>query len=101
LDLSGFCGFDFILDKAGQAHFIEMNPRATPTAHLTDADGRSPPQALLAATIGDPVPTGDGRVGERVVLVQMRNAQTVIRRMAAHIVSRLVDPPMTRETPTE
>ena len=34
LKLSGFIGFDFILDAADQAWLIEMNPRATPTSHL-------------------------------------------------------------------
>jgi hypothetical protein len=32
--LSGFVGFDFMLDRANQAWFLEMNPRATPTSHL-------------------------------------------------------------------
>ena len=34
LHLSGFCGFDFILDGSDNAWLIEMNPRLTPTAHL-------------------------------------------------------------------
>jgi GT2 family glycosyltransferase len=34
LNLSGFVGFDFILDAAEQAWVIEMNPRVTPTSHL-------------------------------------------------------------------
>lgn len=32
--LSGFCGFDFILDDQGTAHLLELNPRVTPTCHL-------------------------------------------------------------------
>jgi len=32
--LSGFCGFDFILDDDGGAHLLELNPRATPTCYL-------------------------------------------------------------------
>ncbi len=32
--LSGFCGFDFIIDAGGVAHLLELNPRITPTAHL-------------------------------------------------------------------
>ncbi len=32
--LSGFLGFDFMLDHANRAWFLEMNPRATPTCHL-------------------------------------------------------------------
>jgi len=35
LSLSGLCGFDFIISDDGkQAHFIELNPRATPTCDL-------------------------------------------------------------------
>jgi hypothetical protein len=34
LGLSGFCGFDFILSDAGEAHLLELNPRITPTCHL-------------------------------------------------------------------
>lgn len=40
LGLTGLCGFDFVLDAhTGAAHLIELNPRATPTAHLIGADG--------------------------------------------------------------
>lgn len=38
LNLSGFVGFDFILDEAEQAWLIEMNPRVTPTSHLCAGD---------------------------------------------------------------
>ena len=34
LNLSGFIGFDFILDAAGHAWLLEMNPRVTATSHL-------------------------------------------------------------------
>jgi hypothetical protein len=34
LGLSGFCGFDFLLDDNGREHLIEMNPRVTPTSYL-------------------------------------------------------------------
>jgi len=40
LGVSGFCGFDFVLETGTQhAYLIEVNPRATPTAHLVAADG--------------------------------------------------------------
>jgi glutathione synthase/RimK-type ligase-like ATP-grasp enzyme len=39
LDLSGFVGFDFILDSSNQAWIIEMNPRVTPICHFSLADG--------------------------------------------------------------
>ena len=34
LGLSGFVGFDFMLDCANKAWFLEMNSRATPTCHI-------------------------------------------------------------------
>jgi hypothetical protein len=50
LRLSGLCGFDFVLEKrTGRAHLIELNPRATPTAHLLTADGCDPLRSLAAA----------------------------------------------------
>jgi glutathione synthase/RimK-type ligase-like ATP-grasp enzyme len=39
LGLSGFVGFDFVLDSSNQAWIIEMNPRVTPICHLSPADG--------------------------------------------------------------
>ena len=49
LGLSGFCGFDFILDEdAGAAHVIEMNLRSTQTGHLVLGPGRDLPGALRA-----------------------------------------------------
>ncbi|MBL0748518.1 thioesterase domain-containing protein [Nocardioides baculatus] len=49
LRLSGLCGLDFVVDRAGTAHLLELNPRATPTAHLVGADGADPLSALRAA----------------------------------------------------
>lgn len=34
LGLSGFVGFDFIIDGDGKAFLLELNPRLTPIAHL-------------------------------------------------------------------
>jgi hypothetical protein len=35
LNLSGFCGFDFVIDHAsGKPYLIELNPRPTPSCHL-------------------------------------------------------------------
>jgi glutathione synthase/RimK-type ligase-like ATP-grasp enzyme len=40
LGLTGLCGLDFVLEsETGRAHLIELNARATPTAHLVAADG--------------------------------------------------------------
>jgi hypothetical protein len=41
LHLSGFVGFDFILDSADRAWLLEMNARVTPICHLSLADGRN------------------------------------------------------------
>jgi hypothetical protein len=40
LDLTGLCGFDFVVEKSsGLAYLVEVNPRATPTVHLLTAEG--------------------------------------------------------------
>jgi hypothetical protein len=56
LHLSGFHGFDFMLDaKTGYAHLIEINPRSTQVGHLTLGPGRDLPAALYSAVSGKPV----------------------------------------------
>ncbi len=57
--LSGFLGFDFILDHANQAWFLEMNPRATPTCHLRFGAPSLP--ASLFATVTGEQPRNDAR----------------------------------------
>jgi len=53
LGLSGFCGFDFIVEAGGgHAHLIEMNPRSTPLCHLALGPGRDPIAALVARLEG-------------------------------------------------
>ena len=68
LGLSGLCGFDFVIQRSdGRAYFIELNPRATPAAHLF-AEGAPDPLAILAASVGgtpqprESVPPGIDRV---------------------------------------
>src|SRR6202008_4274849 len=39
LHLSGFVGFDFMIDSANRAWLLEMNPRVTQTCHFSLADG--------------------------------------------------------------
>jgi hypothetical protein len=47
LNLSGLCGFDFVIDEAsGQAKLIEINPRATQTHHDCFGSGLDPARAL-------------------------------------------------------
>ncbi len=56
LNLSGFHGFDFVLESSsGNPYLIEMNPRATQAGHLTFGVGRDLPAALYAAISGDVV----------------------------------------------
>jgi glutathione synthase/RimK-type ligase-like ATP-grasp enzyme len=52
LDLSGFVGFDFILDSSDHAWVIEMNPRVTPTCHFSLADGTNLAGSLYAQMTG-------------------------------------------------
>jgi len=56
LRLSGFYGFDFILEAdSGNAHLIEMNPRATQVGHLALGPGQDLPAALYAAITGNTI----------------------------------------------
>jgi ATP-grasp domain len=50
--LSGFIGFDFVLDSKNAAWLIEMNPRVTPICHLHLEDGTSLPASLFAEMTG-------------------------------------------------
>jgi glutathione synthase/RimK-type ligase-like ATP-grasp enzyme len=52
LGLSGICGFDFILENGTAIpHLIELNPRATQTAHLRLGRGRDIANSLFAAVM--------------------------------------------------
>jgi hypothetical protein len=53
LKLSGFLGFDFVLDGANQAWFLEMNPRVTPACHLRFKTRSSLPTALFLELTGE------------------------------------------------
>jgi hypothetical protein len=50
LGLSGFCGVDFMLDAAGQAHLIELNARTTTICYLA-LDARSDMSGALYAKL--------------------------------------------------
>jgi hypothetical protein len=53
LNLSGFHGFDFMLQGGtDNAYLIEINPRTTQVGHLTLGSGRDLPAALFAAVSG-------------------------------------------------
>jgi ATP-grasp domain len=54
LGLSGFVGFDFILEaETGHAHLIELNPRATQTCHLRLGEGRDLVASLRSKISGE------------------------------------------------
>lgn len=55
-ELSGLCGFDFLMDGEGAAFLIGINPYATPTGHLTAGDGVEPASALRARLLDRPRP---------------------------------------------
>jgi biotin carboxylase len=56
LGLSGFHGFDFMLEEnTGNVYLIEINPRTTQVGHLTLGPGRDLPAALYAAVSGQAV----------------------------------------------
>ena len=52
LELSGFVGFDFILDSLCQAWLIEINPRVTPICHLSLDDGTNLTGSLYTQMTG-------------------------------------------------
>jgi glutathione synthase/RimK-type ligase-like ATP-grasp enzyme len=52
LNLSGFVGFDFVLDSSNQAWIIEMNPRVTPICHFCLADGTNLAESLYTQMTG-------------------------------------------------
>jgi hypothetical protein len=55
LGVSGFCGFDFMIEEAtGKHYLIEMNPRCTPLCHLQLGRGRDMITALRAKICGRP-----------------------------------------------
>lgn len=66
--LTGFAGFDYVVDASGQAHFLEINPRIMPTTHLGPAFGSDLCGALLAAMRGQPPPRAGSPVRNYVAL---------------------------------
>jgi glutathione synthase/RimK-type ligase-like ATP-grasp enzyme len=57
LGLSGFCGLDFVIaGDTGEAHLIELNPRATQLGHFQLAPGWSLASILLRRLRGETLP---------------------------------------------
>ncbi len=68
LGLSGFCGFDFVIEATSDAaYLIEVNPRATPIGHLALGAGQDLPAALHARLRGAPAPSGDTHIRSDVI----------------------------------
>jgi len=69
LGLSGFCGLDFMIeDGTGEAHLIELNPRATQLGHLQLGAGCSLAAALVSRMRGDvPLPSGPPWIDKQTV----------------------------------
>ena len=49
-NLSGFFGFDFVIDPSNRAWFVEMNPRVTPACHLRFRSPSLPATLFLQLT---------------------------------------------------
>lgn len=70
LGLSGFAGFDFMIEAAtGHAHLIEMNPRATPACHLPDPRATAMTGALLCRLRNAPLPVAHERPGPGLMVL--------------------------------
>lgn len=68
LGMSGFCGFDFMIEETtGLAFMIEINPRATQINHLALGKGRNLPAALRARVAGEPVNDGFSVTDQKVI----------------------------------
>jgi hypothetical protein len=69
LGLSGFLGFDFVLEEqGGRALMLEMNPRATPICHLAPEPGGGLASAFFAHLAGRPVAQTLPQPGETIAL---------------------------------
>lgn len=68
LQLSGLCGFDFMIDKqSGKAMLIEMNARSTQTCHFALGSGRDLAATLWSAVSGQPQPIRKTEVTSDVI----------------------------------
>ncbi len=89
LDLSGFHGFDFLLENDTEApYLIEMNPRTTQVGHLALGPGHDLPAALSAAVSGKPIPETQKVTENRTIALfpqeWLRNPQSTFLTSAYH-----------------
>lgn len=66
--LEGFVGVDYIVDDAGEAFLLELNPRITPTSHLGRVFGADLVAGWIAALDGRPPPPPGPRLNDHVAL---------------------------------
>ena len=68
--LSGFIGFDFMIDGKGRLWLLEMNPRATPSAYIPTATGQDLAAAIYAQIAGKAIPApAPGKTSNEVVVL--------------------------------
>jgi glutathione synthase/RimK-type ligase-like ATP-grasp enzyme len=89
LKLSGFHGFDFLLEKQSRKpYLIELNPRPTQVGHLTLGTGRDLPAAMYAAVVEAPIEEGPKVTDNEMIALfpqeWIRNASSVFLRSAYH-----------------
>lgn len=65
--LSGFIGFDFVLDEQNRAWFLECNPRPIPISHLGALMGTDLCRRFHAEFAGKPLPPEKDAVRELIV----------------------------------
>ena len=68
LGISGFVGFDFMLDSDDRAWLLELNPRVTPACCLFAPGASSLGRALLGWLDGDVAVSDDPPAGQTIVM---------------------------------
>jgi hypothetical protein len=101
LNLSGFCGFDFMLEaETGNAYLVEINPRSTQVGHLSLGPGHDLPAALYAALSGK-AEEATPRITEKDTIALfpqewIRDAESPFLRLAHHDIP-LQEPELIRD----
>jgi carbamoylphosphate synthase large subunit len=105
LRLSGFCGFDFMIENGtGAAHLIEMNTRSTPISHLALGPGRDLVAAGATRLLGTAVPPAPVTANDMIAFFPQawqHDPQSTLLRDAYHdvpweepdLIRELVKPP--------
>jgi len=84
---TGFCGFDFMLNDAGEPLLIEMNSRPTQLAHLPLGPGRDLVAAYVRSVLGRETPDRTAADGTLIALYPqelVRDAQSPLLAGAYH-----------------